>query len=132
MSQKNNLFGKIKIVLFASIKYISYFCRSNPAFKGSTIALGIVCFLLLISYLLTCLCLFKKHGEIYMMKHCDEFRQKVKESDEEIGELEEIHETSIIEPTRENIRIRNNTVSYSISDNAILPDVSESGQVIWQ
>ena len=68
------------------------------------------------------------------MKHPDEFRRKIKVSDEEIGELEiqEIQESSIIESQRENIRIRNNTVSYSISENAKLPDVSESGQVIWQ
>ena len=91
-----------------------------------------MCVLLLISYLLTCLCLFKKRGEIYMMKHPDEFRQKIKVSDEEIGELQEIQETSIIEPEYENIRIRNNTVSYSVSENATLPDVNESGQVIWQ
>ena len=67
-----------------------------------------------------------------MMKHPDEFRQKIKVSDEEIGELEEIQETSIIEPPRENIRIRNNTVSYSILENTTLPDINESGQVIWQ
>ena len=35
-----------------------------------------------------------------MMKHPDEFRQKIKVSDEEIGELEEIQETSIIETPR--------------------------------
>ena len=50
-----------------------------------------------------------------MMKHPDEFRQKIKVSDEEIGELQEIQETSIIEPQNENIRIRNNTVLYSVS-----------------
>jgi len=66
------------------------------------------------------------------MKHPDEFRRKIKVSDEEIGQLEEIQESSIIESQRENIRIRNNTVSYSISENVTLPDVSESGQVIWQ
>ena len=65
------------------------------------------------------------------MKHPDEFRRKIKVSDEEIGQLEEIQESSIIESQRENIRIRNNTVSYSISENATLPDVSESGQVVW-
>ena len=81
---------------------------------------------------MTCLCLFKKRGEIYMMKHPDEFRLKIKVSDEEIGQLEEIQDSSIIEPPRESIRIRNNTVSYSISENAARPDVSESGQVIWQ
>ena len=56
------------------------------------------------------------------MKHPDEFRRKIKVSDEEIGQLEEIQESSIIESQRENIRIRNNTVSYSISENATLPD----------
>ena len=66
------------------------------------------------------------------MKHPDEFRRKIKVSDEEIGQLEEIQESSIIESQRENIRIRNNTVSYSILENATLPDVNESGQVIWQ
>ena len=66
------------------------------------------------------------------MKHPDEFRRKIKVSDEEIGQLEEIQESSIIESQRENIRIRNNTVSYSISENTTLPDVSESGQVVWQ
>ena len=66
------------------------------------------------------------------MKYPDEFRRKIKVSDEEIGQLEEIQESSIIESQRENIRIRNNTVSYSISENATLPDVSESGQVVWQ
>ena len=50
-----------------------------------------------------------------MMKHPDEFRRKIKVSDEEIGQLEEIQDSSIIEPPRESIRIRNNTVSYSIS-----------------
>ena len=86
----------------------------------------------MISNVLTCLCRIKKRGEIYLMKHPDEFRRKIKISDEEIGELEEIQESSIIESQRENIRIRNNTVSYSILENATLPDVSESGQVIWQ
>ena len=49
-----------------------------------------------------------------MMKHPDVFRWKIKVSDEEIGQLEEIQDSSIIEPPRESIRIRNNTVSYSI------------------
>ena len=66
------------------------------------------------------------------MKHPDEFRRKIKVSDEEIGQLEEIQESSIIESQRGIIRIRNNTVSYSISENATLPDVSESRQVVWQ
>ena len=75
----------------------------------------------------------QKCGEIYLMKHPDEFRRKIKVSDEEIGELEEIQESSIIEPPRETVRIRNiDTVSYSIAQNATLPDVSKSGQVIWQ
>ena len=69
------------------------------------------------------------------MRHPDQFRQKIKVSDEEIGELHDTDmlETSIIEPPRENVRIRNiDTVSYSIAQNATLPDVSESGQIIWQ
>ena len=41
-------------------------------------------------------------------------------------------ETSIIEPPRETVRIRNiDTVSYSIVQNASLPDVYETGQIIW-
>ena len=48
-----------------------------------------------------------------MMKHPDEFRQKIKVSDEEIGQLEEIQESSIIEPPRESIRIRNNTFIFN-------------------
>ena len=41
-------------------------------------------------------------------------------------------ETSIIEPPRETVRIRNiDTVSYSIAQNVSLPDVDETGQVIW-
>ena len=40
------------------------------------------------------------------MKHPDEFRRNIKVSDEEIGELEEIQESSIIEPPRETVRIR--------------------------
>ena len=55
-----------------------------------------------------------------MMKHPAEFRQKIKVPDEEIGELQEIQETSIIEPQYENIRIRNNTVSYSVLENETL------------
>ena len=112
-------------------KFLFYIFRSDSAFKGSTIA---VCFLLLISYLLTCLCLFKKCGELYMMRHPDQFRQKIKVSDEEIGELHDTDmlETSIIEPPRETVRIRNiDTVSYSIAQNASLPDVDETGQIIW-
>ena len=74
----------------------------------------------------------KKHGELYIMRNPDQFRQKV--SDEEIGELHDIDmlETSIIEPPKETVRIRNiDTVSYSIAQNASLPDVDETGQVIW-
>ena len=68
------------------------------------------------------------------MRHLDQFRQKIKVSDEEIGELHDTDmlETSIIEPPRETVRIRNiDTVSYSIAQNASLPDVDEKGQVIW-
>ena len=95
-----------------------------------------MCFHLLISYLLTCLCLFKKRGELYILRNPDQFRQKIKVSDEEIGELYDTNmlETSIIEPPRETVRIRNiDTVdlSYSIAQNASLPDVDETGQVIW-
>ena len=93
-----------------------------------------MCFLLLISYLLTCLCLFKKRGELYILRNPDQFRQKIKVSDEEIGELHDTDmlETSIIEPPRETVRIRNiDTVSYSIAQNASLPDVDETGQIIW-
>ena len=93
-----------------------------------------MCFLLLISYLLTCLCLFQKHGELYILRNPDQFRQKKKVSDEEIGELHDTNmlETSIIEPPRETVRIRNiDTVSYSIAQNASLPDVDERGQIIW-
>ena len=114
------------------LKILFYIFRSDSAFKGSTIALGIVCFLLLISYLLTCLCLFKKRGELYILRNPDQFRQKIKVSDEEIGELHDTNmlETSIIEPPRETVRIRNiDTVSYSIAQNASLPDVDETGQV---
>ena len=67
------------------------------------------------------------------MKHPDEFRRKIKVSDEEIGELQEttIEESSIIvPPPEENVRNRNiDTVSQSISQNATLPDVNEAGQV---
>ena len=57
-----------------------------------------------------------------------------KSSDEEIGELHDINmlETSIVEPPKETVRIRNiDTVSCSISQNASLPDVDETGQIIW-
>ena len=93
-----------------------------------------MCFLLLISYLLTCLCLFKKRGELYIMRHPNHSKQKIKVSDEEIGELHDTNmlETSIIEPPRETVRIRNiDTVSYSIAQNASLPDVDETGRIIW-
>ena len=115
-------------------KFLLYIFRSDSAFKGSTIALEIVCFLLLISYLMTCLCLFKKRGELYIMRHPDQFRQKIKVSDEEIGELHDIDmlETSIVQPPKETIRIRNiDTVSYSVAQNASLPDVDETDQIIW-
>ena len=59
---------------------------------------------------------------------------EIKVSDEEIGELYDTNmlETSIIEPPRETVRIRNiDPVSYSIAQNASLPDVDETGQVIW-
>ena len=70
------------------------------------------------------------------MRHPDEFRQKIKVSDEEIGELQEIddQETSIINsPQEENIRNRNidTTISHSISQRAYLPDANEAGQVVW-
>ena len=69
------------------------------------------------------------------MRHLDQFRQKIKVSDEEIGELHDTDmlETSIIEPPRETVRIRNiDTVSYSIAQNSSLPDVDETGNlVIW-
>ena len=70
------------------------------------------------------------------MRHPDEFRQKIKVSDEEIGELQEIdvQETSIINPPpqEENIRNRNiDTISHSISQRAYLPDMNEAGQVVW-
>ena len=69
-----------------------------------------------------------------MMRHPDQFRQKIKVSDEKIGELHDIDmlETSIIEPPKEIVRIRNiDTVLYSIAQNASLPDVDETGQIIW-
>ena len=65
------------------------------------------------------------------MGHPDQFRQKIKVSDEEIGELHEIDvlEISIVQPPKKNIRIRNiDTVSYSISQNTSLPDVDEAGK----
>ena len=68
------------------------------------------------------------------MRHPDQFRQKIKVSDEEIGELHDTDmlETSIIEPSRETVRITNiDTVLYSIAQNASLLDVDETGQVIW-
>ena len=69
------------------------------------------------------------------MRHPDEFRRKIKVSDEEIGELQEIpiEESSIIvPPEEENVRNRNiDTVSQSISQQACLPDVNEAGQVVW-
>ena len=72
------------------------------------------------------------------MRHPDEFRRKIKVSDEEIGELQEIpiEESSIIvpppPPQEENVRNRNiDTVSQSISQQACLPDVNEAGQVVW-
>ena len=67
------------------------------------------------------------------MRHPDQFRHKIKVSDEEIGELHgTMLETSIKEPPKETVRIRNiDTVSYSIAQNASLPDVDETGQVIW-
>ena len=41
-------------------------------------------------------------------------------------------ETSIIEPPKETVRIRNiDTVLYSITQNASLPDVDETGQIVW-
>ena len=68
------------------------------------------------------------------MRYLDQFRKKIKVSDQEIGELHDTDmlETSIIEPPRESVRIRIiDTVSYSIAQNASLPDVDETGQVIW-
>ena len=67
----------------------------------------------------------QKHGELYILRNPDQFRQKIKVSDEEIGEL---YDTDMLET----VRIRNiDTVSYSIAQNASLPDVDETGQVIW-
>ena len=70
------------------------------------------------------------------MRHTDEFRRKIKVSDEEIGELQEItiEESSIIvpPPQEENVRNRNiDTVSHSISQQTCLPDVNEAEQVVW-
>ena len=70
------------------------------------------------------------------MRHPDEFRKRIKVSDEEIGELQEINiqESSIIvpPPQEKNVRNRNiDTVSHSISQQACLPDVNEAGQVVW-
>ena len=104
-------------------KNFFYIFRSNSGYAGSTIALGVVCCVLLITCLSTCLCLFKKRGELYRLRHPDEFKRKIKVSDEEIGELYDTNmlETSIIEPPRETVRIRNiDTVSYSIAQNASL------------
>ena len=117
-------------------KNFFYIFRHTSGLEGLTIALGVVCCVLLISCLSTCLCLFKKHGELYRLRHPDEFRQKIKVSDEEIGELQEIdvQETSIINPPpqEENVRNRNiDTISHSISQRAALPDVNEAGQVVW-
>ena len=69
-------------------------------------------------------------------KLTSEFRRKIKVSDEEIGELQEItvEESSIVvpPPQEENVRNRNiDTVSQSISQQACLPDVNEAGQVVW-
>ena len=112
-----------------------YIFRHTSGVQGSTIALGVVSCVLLISCLSTCLCLFKKRGELYRLRHPDEFRQKIKVSDEEIGELQEINvqETSIIDPPlQENIRNRNiDTISHSISQRSYLPDMNEEGQVVW-
>ena len=72
--------------------------------------------------------------ENFTSRNPDQFRQKIKVSDEEIGELYDTYmlETSIIEPPRETVRIRNiDTVSYSIAQNASLLDVDETGQIIW-
>ena len=84
-------------------KNFFYIFRSNSGYAGSTIALGVVCCVLLITCLSTCLCLFKKRGELYRLRHPDEFRRKIKVSDEEIGELQEIpiEESSIIVPPQE-------------------------------
>ena len=118
-----------------SDKNFFYIFRSNSGYAGSTIALAVVCCVLLITCLSTCLCLFKKRGELYRLRHPDEFRRKIKVFDEEIGELQEIpiEESSIIVPPQEeNVRNRNiDTVSQSISQQACLPDVNEAGQVVW-
>ena len=118
-------------------KNFFYIFRSNSGYAGSTIALGVVCSVLLITCFSTCLCLFKKCGELYRLRHPYAFRRKIKVSDEEIGELQEIpiEESSIIvppPPQEENVRNRNiDTVSQSISQQACLPDVNEAGQVVW-
>ena len=70
-------------------KNFFYIFRSNSGYAGSTIALAVVCCVLLITCFSTCLCLFKKRGELYRLRHPDEFRRKIKVSDEEIGELQE-------------------------------------------
>ena len=118
-----------------SNKNFFYIFRSNSGYVGSTIALGVVCCVLLITCLSTCLCLFKKRGELYRLRHPDEFRRKIKVSDEEIGELQEIpieKSSIIVPPQEENVRNRNiDTVSQSISQQACLPDVNEAGQVVW-
>ena len=111
-------------------KNFFYIFRHTSGLEGWTIALGVVSCVLLISCLSTCLCLFKKRGELYRLRHPDEFSQKIKVSDEEIGELQEIdvQETSIINPPQEeNV----DTISHSISLRASLPDVNEAGQVVW-
>ena len=45
-------------------------------------------------------------GELYIMRHPDQFRQKIKVSDEEIGEIHDTDmlETSIIKPPRETVQ----------------------------
>ena len=116
-------------------KNFFYIFRHSSGLEGSIIALGVVSCVLLISCLSTCLCLFKKRGELYRLRHPDQFRQKIKVSDEEIGELQEIddQESSIVNPPQEeNIRNRNiDTISHSISQRAYLPDANEAGQVLW-
>ena len=99
-------------------KNFFYIFRSNSGYAGSTIALGVVCCVLLITCFSTCLCLFKKRGELYRLRHPDEFRRKIKVSDEEIGELQEIpiEESSIIvppPPQEENVRNRILTLCHN-------------------
>ena len=65
-------------------KNFFYIFRSNSGYAGSTIALGVVCCVLLITCFSTCLCLFKKCGELYRLRHPDKFRRKIKVSDEEM------------------------------------------------